>query len=109
LSGTGVDGAGGKALPVNVGLIVDAVPCRTFDCQGCRGSLGSEDGLVDNSEGVIEIAGEFVGRQESTAVGELVREASGLEGGKEEGAVVAVVDLRNPDRAACIEAVEVLM
>ena len=37
------------------------------------------------------------------------RPASGLEGRKEKGAVVTVVDLRDPDGAACIEAVEVLV
>ena len=65
--------------------------------------------MVDDGEGVVEVAGEFIGRQEGAAVGELVGETSGLEGGKEEGAIVAVVELRNPDGSSYIEAVEVLV
>jgi hypothetical protein len=65
--------------------------------------------LVDDGERVVQIAGDFVRRQESAAVAELVGETGRLERSEEERAVVAVVELRNPDRAACIEAVEVLM
>ncbi len=109
MCGTRVNWAGGKALRIHVGLIVNAVSRGPFGCDGSRRSPRFEDGLVDDGEGVVEVAGDFVRRQESAAVAELVGETGGLEGSKEEGAVVAVVELRNPDGAACIEAVEVLV
>ena len=96
-----------KTVRIHGGLVVDGADARSRERRGVAGAL--QDALVEKRERVVEMACKLVGRGEGAAEAEGVLHTGRLDADVEEGLVAVRIDLRNPDRAADVEAVVVLV